>query len=85
VSKSEDLDQYLGTYSSTQLPVKLTFTKNNTTLMVQAPGQSPLPLEAPAKDHFRFYQVGLELVFDTSKSEVTMNQKGKTYLFTKEK
>src|SRR5689334_22027305 len=50
--KTEDLDKYLGVYSSTQIPLKITITKNNTTLISQATEQSPFPLEATEKDKF---------------------------------
>lgn len=85
VLKSEDLDKYLGIYSSTQLPLKITISKNNTTLIAQATGQGAFPLEASAKDQFMFYQAGIELLFDTSKSEMTLNQGGETFLFTRDK
>jgi D-alanyl-D-alanine carboxypeptidase len=85
VLKSEDLDKYLGIYSSTQLPLKITISKNNTTLMAQATGQDAFLLEAPAKDQFVFNQAGIELLFDTSKAEMTLNQGGETFLFTRDK
>jgi hypothetical protein len=44
--RTEDLDKYLGVYSSTQISLKITITKNNTTLITQATGQSSFPLEA---------------------------------------
>jgi len=83
--KSGDLDKYLGIYSSTQIPLKITVSKNNTTLMAQATGQGAFPLEATAKDQFMFYQAGIELLFDTPKVEMTLNQGGETFLFTKDK
>jgi hypothetical protein len=83
--KSADLDKYLGIYSSTQLLLKITISKNNTTLIAQATGQSAFPLEASAKDQFVFYQAGIELLFDTSKAEMTLNQGGETFLYTRDK
>lgn len=44
--KPEDLDKYLGVYSSTQIALKITITKENNTLVAQATGQSSFPLEA---------------------------------------
>ncbi len=85
VLKSEELDSYLGIYSSTQLPLKITISKNNTTLMAQATGQDAFQLEASAKDQFMFHQAGIELLFDTSKSEMTLNQGGETFLFIRDK
>ena len=46
VVKSGDLDKYLGVYSSTQISLKITITKENNTLIAQATGQSSFPLEA---------------------------------------
>src|SRR5690606_30985778 len=43
--KSEDLDQYLGVYSSSQITLKITITKKNKTLIAQATGQASFPLE----------------------------------------
>lgn len=50
--KSTDLDKYLGNYTSTKIPLKIAITKNNTTLMGQAAGRSPYPLEAQGSGRF---------------------------------
>ncbi|MES2515906.1 MAG: S41 family peptidase [Bacteroidota bacterium] len=84
VLKTEDLDKYLGTYSSTQLELKITISKNNTTLMGQGTGQSAFALDVSAKDRFVYHQTGIELVFDTSRNKMTLNQGGETYWFTNE-
>ncbi|ETZ20943.1 S41 family peptidase [Pedobacter sp. V48] len=81
--KSEDLDKYLGIYSSTRLQLKITISKNDTTLLGQATGQSTFPLEVSAKDRFIYHQTGIELVFDTSRNKMTLNQGGETYWFTR--
>lgn len=83
--KLEDLDKYLGIYSSTQVPLKITITKNNFTLVGQATGQSPFPLEATGKDKFEFQQAGVVIEFDPARNEFTLKQGGGSYLFTKEK
>ncbi len=41
---TQDLDKYLGIYSSKQLPIKITITKNNLNLIAQATGQNALTL-----------------------------------------
>src|SRR4051812_35490525 len=74
VLKTEDLDKYLGIYSSTQMSFKVTISKNNTTLMAQATGQAAFPLVASAKDRFTDSKASLELVFDTSRNKMTLNQ-----------
>jgi hypothetical protein len=84
VLKSEDLDKYLGIYSSTQLPLKITISKNNTTLIAQATGQDAFSLETHAKDRFMYHQAGIELIFDTSRNKITLNQGGETYWFARD-
>ena len=83
--KTEDLDKYLGVYSSTQIPLKITITKNTTTLISQATGQSSFPLEATEKDKFKFDPAGIIMEFNPDKNEMTLKQGGETVLFTKEK
>jgi len=83
--KTEELDKYLGVYSSAQIPLKITITKDNATLIAQATGQSSFPLEATEKDKFKFDQAGVKMEFNTDKSEMTLKQNGGVFLFTKDK
>lgn len=82
--KMPPIDSYLGIYSSKKSSLKITISKNDTTLMAQANGQNAFPLEARAKDQFMYYKAGIELLFDTSKGEMTVNQDGDISLFTKD-
>lgn len=82
--KTEDLDNYLGVYSSKQIPIKITITKENTVLFAQATGQSSFPLEATEKDKFKFDQAGVIIEFNTDKNELTLKQGGGNFLFTKD-
>jgi len=81
----EELDKYPGIYSSTQLPLKITITKNNAILIAQATGQSSFPLEATEKDKFKFDAAGVVLEFNTVKNEMTLKQGGGVFIFTKDK
>lgn len=83
--KPEDLDIYLGEYSSAQIPLKITITKDQSSLFAQATGQSAFPLEPIDKDKFQFEQAGIEINFNTDSNEFTMKQGGGNYLFTKTK
>ncbi len=83
--KTEDLDKYLGVYSSIQIPLKITITKNATTLISQAAGQQSFPLDATEKDKFKFDPAGIKVEFNPDKNEMTLKQGGQTVLFTKEK
>ena len=85
ILKTEDLDNYLGVYSSLQIPLKITVTKDHTMLIAQATGQSSFPLEAIEKDMFKFDAAGVKMEFNPSKSEMTLKQGGGNFLFTKEK
>jgi len=79
------LDKYLGVYSSLQMPLKITITKDNTTLFAQATGQGAFPLDAIEKDKFRFDEDGVKVEFNNDKNEFTITQRGTSFLFTKEK
>jgi D-alanyl-D-alanine carboxypeptidase len=80
-----DLDKYLGLYSSLEMPLKITITKDNATLLVQATGQSPFALEATEKDKFRYDAAGIQLEFNPVKNEMILQQRGASYLFKKDK
>lgn len=81
---SADLDQYPGIYSSTQIPLKITITKNNNTLIAQATGQASFPLEPTGKDVFSFERAGVVMEFRPAKKEFTLKQGGVDYLFTRD-
>jgi D-alanyl-D-alanine carboxypeptidase len=83
--KTEDLDKYLGVYSSTQLPLKITITKDNTTLKAQATGQGQFGMDAIGQDKFSFDPAGIVMEFEPAKNQFTLKQGGGTYLFTKDK
>ena len=80
-----DLDKYLGIYSSKMIPIKITFTKEGTSLMAEATGQEKIALTATEKDTFTFDAAGLVIVFDTVKNEMNLKQGGGSFIFTKEK
>ncbi|TZF86396.1 beta-lactamase family protein (plasmid) [Pedobacter sp. BS3] len=81
---SADLDKYLGVYSSTQIPLKITITKKNSTLIAQGTGQPSFPLEAIEKDKFKFDQAGVVLEFNPAAKTMTLKQRGGQFAFTKE-
>ncbi|KXK36789.1 MAG: beta-lactamase family protein [Saprospiraceae bacterium] len=81
---SEELDKYLGTYATKDLPLKLTITKEGDTLIAQATGQQQLPLEARGKDVFAFDRAGIILQFNPENKTVVLKQGGGIFTFTKE-
>jgi len=82
--KSEDLDQYLGVYSSQQLPLKLTITKKGNQLKGQATGQSAFHLEAFYINNFRFNPAGIKIEFLPEKNQLILKQGGMEYEYSKD-
>jgi Peptidase family M1 domain len=86
VAKSAvNLDKYTGVYASKQIPIKVTFKKEDDALVAEAEGQEKLTLNNSEKDTFSFDAAGLKFIFDTAKNEMTLKQGGGEFLFTKEK
>lgn len=82
--KSEDLDKYLGEYTSQAIPLKITITKKENVLVGQATGQSSFEMEAYDTDKFRFEPAGLKMEFTPSENKMKLIQAGQEYIFTKE-
>lgn len=82
---NEELDNYSGTYSSTQMPLKIIISKDGNSLKAQPTGQPAFPLEATEKDRFKYEKAGIEIVFRAEKNEFTITQGGTSYTFTKDK
>ena len=81
---SKDLDKYFGTYSSEQIPPKITITKEGTTLLAQATGQSAFPLESTSKNIFTFDQAGVKIEFNPSEKTMILYQGGGVFKFKME-
>lgn len=79
-----DLEAYLGEYSSQELPIKISIFIENHLLMAQGTGQSAFPLEATEKDKFKFVAAGIELEFNTIEKTMTLKQGGKDFSFKKD-
>ena len=82
--KSEDLDQYLGVYATTALPLKITISKQENVLIAQATGQSSFPLEAYEAHKFKFDQAMLKITFLPQAQKLILYQAGQEFEFTKE-
>ncbi|MBN7800052.1 beta-lactamase family protein [Algoriphagus aestuariicola] len=81
---SEELDSYLGVYASTQIPLKITITRDKNSLLAQATGQSAFPLEATEKNVFKFDPAGIVMEFDPEKNAMILTQGGQQVQFKKE-
>ncbi|MFD0792958.1 serine hydrolase domain-containing protein [Mucilaginibacter litoreus] len=78
-------DKYVGVYSSTTIPLKITITTDGAALFAQATGQSSFPLDAAGQpDVFKFDAAGIVMEFHPATSSFTLKQGGAQYEFTKE-
>ena len=81
---SEALDQYLGVYSSADFPLKVTISKDGSTLMAQATGQPSFALEAYEPDKFQFDQAGVKLEFIPKDDTMILRQGGGEFTLKRE-
>ncbi|MFD2598461.1 serine hydrolase domain-containing protein [Sphingobacterium corticis] len=79
-----DLDQYVGNYSSKDMPLKISITQKEGVLYAQATGQSAFPLDGKAKDEFKFDMAGIVLKFEPTDGAFVLVQNGRTYRFEKD-
>ncbi len=80
----EDLQTYIGTYSSAKIPLKIIVKVENGELTAQATGQGAFPLRPIAAHTFDFEAGGIQLIFKPENSEMTLRQGGGAYLFKRE-
>ena len=81
---SADLDKYLGTYSNSEMPIKIVITKDSLTLKAQASGQQSFSLDATGKDTFEFSAAGVKIEFIPEKKLLILMQGGGEFTFKKE-
>ena len=81
---AETLEKYVGVYASAQIPLKITITRNNETIVAQATGQSAFPLEATAANTFKFEQAGVVLEFNAADNTMVLKQGGGVFNYKKE-
>lgn len=83
--KPEELEKYVGLYSSKDIPLKMTVTKTDNILTAQATGQGAFPLTPTDKDKFVFDQAGIVMDFNPGEGTFRLKQGSGNYLFSKEK
>ena len=81
--KSEDLDIYLGVFSSPDLPYKLVVVKEGARLKVKGPGESFL-LECYEVDKFSNDHNAIKLEFKTAENKMILNLDGSEIVFIKQ-
>lgn len=81
---TEELNKYLGVYSSDEFPLKITISKSENILLAQATGQSEFSLDASEKNIFKYDAAGIILEFNPVQNEMTLKQGGGKFILTKE-
>lgn len=72
----EELEAYVGTYTSPDFPLDLTIRKEGGQLKGQGTGQPEFQLECYGKDKFKFERAGLKLEFFPEEDRMLLNQGG---------
>ena len=80
----EILTDYLGDYSSPELPMKITVSENAGALVLEAEGQPALPLESEGGGEFSMVEAGLSIQFNPEKNGFKLNIGDQTFDLKKE-
>ncbi|MCA6068275.1 beta-lactamase family protein [Chryseobacterium sp. RG1] len=80
-----ELKQYIGDYSSKEIPLGIKVFIKNGGLFGQGTGQPEFPLEHVEKNEFKFDNAGLKMTFFPEKEEMQLEQGGGKFLFNKKK
>lgn len=79
-----DLEQYVGTYSSTQIPMKIKIFIKEGKIFGQGTGQAEFPMEAYDVHKFRFEPAALTIEFKPDEDTFILNQGGAELIMKKE-
>ena len=84
---ADQMQKYVGTYATNQLPMDIEVFIEKKTLKAQATGQQAFPLTANSETKFRFDPAGVVMEFDSLENgkyqHFTLNQAGGSYPFTR--
>ncbi len=84
VFKTENLEPYLGTFSSKQIPLKINFSEDDGNLVISAEGQQPVPLNNDGGGKFSLKEAGLGVEFTDDKRGLLLKIGDKSFGFTKD-
>ena len=79
-----NMKEFTGTFSTKEVPLKLTFTDKAGLLYGQATGQPEFPLEYQGQSKFTFEQADVSITFSKDKKSIDFSQGGKAFKFNKE-
>ena len=80
--QNNDLDKYIGEYSSGDLPFKVVCRKENNTLIVEAAGRS-MKAEPVTTDYFMNLKTGTFFQFNPQKGELQIKETDNVYYLSK--
>lgn len=84
IDQSLGLDGYVGDYTSTKIPIKVTFTEEDGSLVLNSPGQPSAPLDDKGSGKFTLDQAGLSIQFNGPRTGFTLTLSGQSFEFTKD-
>ncbi|MEN0050956.1 MAG: hypothetical protein AAF806_28080, partial [Bacteroidota bacterium] len=78
-ASNENLDQYLGVYTSDELPIDLTISKEGDQLIGQGEGQPNFKLTAKGDHVFTNDEIGLTITFMPEEGKMSFEQGGASF------
>ena len=85
ITQVESLTPYLGKFSSQQLPIKITFTEEDESLVINSPGQPATALDSKGAGKFTLEQAGLLIQFNEAKDAIKLSVGPQSFDFTRDK
>jgi hypothetical protein len=81
----ENLDVYLGKFSSKMIPIKIEVIDEDGTLVINADGQPSLPMVNEGNGKFTMKEAGVSVQYDTKKETFALDVSGQIFEFAREK
>lgn len=85
VEKVENLDVYLGKFSSKMIPIKIEVIDEDGTLVINADGQPSLPMVNEGNGKFTMKEAGVSVQYDNKKETFALDVSGQIFEFAREK
>lgn len=79
-----ELQQYVGVYSSKEIPLVITISNKDNVLLAYPEGQQVFTMDATGKDLFNHEATGVSLEFKPAEKQMILKQGGQTILFTRQ-
>lgn len=83
VERAIGLGQYLGVYTSDMLPMDLTISEKDQSLIGQGTGQPSFSLKAEGENVFTNEEIGLKITFDPDQDKMRFVQGGTAFVMTR--